>query len=71
MHNLYVSYSVPCIGNRPHEYALCSNHNIGLRNQPLKADDEADEVDVVDEADKAEVADENDAVDETDEAECS
>ena len=68
MNNLYVSYSVPCNGSRPHEYALCSNHNTGLRSQPLKPVIKLMKPRVVDEADKTEVAHENYLVDEPDEA---
>lgn len=44
---VFVSYSVPFIGNRPHEYTLCFIY------KAKEADDEADGVDAVDEVEIA------------------
>ena len=33
MHNLCVSYSFSCVGNHPHEYALCFNYDSGLSHR--------------------------------------
>ena len=64
-HNLYVSYSVPCIGNRPHEYALCSNY--GSATEADDKADEADGADVLEEADVVEELMKPNVVDEADE----
>ena len=44
MHNIYVSYSVPFIGNRTHKYPLCSDCDTDLRTEAEDKDDEADVV---------------------------
>ena len=60
--NMYVSYSIPCIDNRPTNTLYMLQLWYRPKKPATEASNEVDEPDVVDEADEAEVADENSVI---------